>query len=93
LTRIVVPLAAPGFAACAVFSLLLSWNEFLFALILTSTAKAQTVPVAVAATVSDTVIEWGNMAAACVITVIPVIVFAILLQKHIAYGLTAGALK
>ena len=47
----------------------------------------------VAATISDTVIEWGNMAAACVVTVVPVIVFALLLQKQIAKGLTAGALK
>jgi multiple sugar transport system permease protein len=93
LVRIVLPLTAPGFAASAVFSLLLSWNEFLFALVLTSTKKAQTIPVGVAATIGDTVIEWGNMSAACLITVVPIIVFTLILQKHIAKGLTAGAIK
>jgi multiple sugar transport system permease protein len=93
LWKIVLPLTAPGFAASAVFSLLLSWNEFLFALVLTSTKKSQTIPVAVAATVGDTVIEWGNMSAGCLITVIPIIVFTLLLQKHIAKGLTSGAVK
>jgi multiple sugar transport system permease protein len=93
LIRIVLPLTAPGLAASAVFSLLLSWNEFLFALVLTSTKKAQTIPVGVAATIGDTVIEWGNMSVACLLTVIPVIVFSMLLQKHIAKGITSGALK
>jgi multiple sugar transport system permease protein len=93
LIRIILPLVAPGVAATSVFSFLLGWNEFLFALILTRTPASQTVPVVAATFISDQYVEWGNMAATGVIAVIPVVILMTVAQKHFVQGLTLGAVK
>ena len=93
LWRVVLPLVAPGLAATAVFCLIVSWNEFLFALVLTQTDTAMTLPVGIAGRVTQYGIEWGAMSAAAVVAMIPILVFAIAVQKYLVRGLSLGAVK
>jgi multiple sugar transport system permease protein len=91
--RVVLPLAAPGLAATAIFSVIVTYNDFLIALSLTSTPNAQTVPVGVSTLIGKIQIEWGPMAAAGVIGALPIILFALVVQRHFVRGLTMGAVK
>ena len=91
-TRITVPLMAPGLAATAVFVFVGAWNEFLFALVLTS-REARTLPTVIAEFIGDTGIEWPQIMAASTVALAPVLVATFFLQRHIAAGLTAGAVK
>jgi ABC-type molybdate transport system permease subunit len=93
LLRIVLPLVRPGLAATAVFCLIVAWNEFLFALILTQTESAMTLPVGIAARVTQYEIKWGAMSAAGVVAMLPVLIFATAVQKHLVRGLSLGAVK
>ena len=93
LWRIVLPLAGPGIAATAIFSVITTYNDFLIALTLTSTPEAQTVPVGVSTLIGKIQIEWGPMAAAGVIGALPIALFAIAVQRHFVRGLTMGAVK
>jgi ABC-type glycerol-3-phosphate transport system permease component len=90
--RVTLPLMAPGLAATGVFVFVGSWNEFLFALTLTS-REARTLPTVIAEFVGDTGIEWPQIMAASTIALAPVLIATFVLQRHIAQGLTAGALK
>lgn len=93
MTRIAFPLVAPGLAASAIFCFILSWNEFLFALILTSN-KAMTLPVAITGYLRwGEGILWGQISAMAVIITIPVFIFATLVQNQLVRGMTFGALK
>ena len=91
--RVVLPLAAPGIAATAIFSVIATYNDFLIALSLTSTPNAQTVPVGVSTLIGKIQIEWGPMAAAGVVGALPIILFAVAVQRHFVRGLTMGAVK
>ncbi|NPV53888.1 MAG: carbohydrate ABC transporter permease [Firmicutes bacterium] len=91
-TRIVMPLAAPGLVATAIFCFIFSWNEFFFALVMTRTAT-KTIPVAIAGYIGIYGIRWGEMSAAALIGALPIIIFASLVQKHLVRGLTLGAVK
>jgi multiple sugar transport system permease protein len=93
LRRVVLPLAAPGLAATAIFSVIATYNDFLIALTLTSTPDAQTVPVGVSTLIGKIQIEWGPMAAAGVVGALPIVIFAIVVQRHFVRGLTLGAVK
>jgi multiple sugar transport system permease protein len=93
LRRVVLPLAAPGLAATAIFSVIVTYNDFLIALTLTSTPSAQTVPVGVSTLIGKIQIEWGPMAAAGVVGALPIMIFAIIVQRHFVRGLTLGAVK
>ena len=93
LLRIVLPLVKPGLAATAVFCLIVAWNEFLFALILTQTEAAMTLPVGIASRVTQYEIKWGAMSAAGVAAMLPVLVFATAAQKYLVRGLSLGAVK
>ncbi len=86
--RIVLPLAAPGIAA--ILLLIFSWNEFLFAFSVAG-AKARTAPVSVFNFVGVEEVLWGQLHAAGTMVVLPVILFALLVQRRMAAGLTAGA--
>lgn len=90
---IMVPLAAPGLVASSILCLLLAWNEFGFALILTYTLKSQTLPIAIAGFTSDRGTYFGAMAAAGTLAVVPVFLFAVVIQRYLVQGLTAGAVK
>ena len=93
LVRVVLPLVAPGLAATAVFCLIISWNEFLFALVLTQTDAAMTLPVGIAGRVTQYEIKWGVMSAAAAVALVPILVFALALQKYLVRGLSLGAVK
>src|SRR5215831_6614663 len=93
LRRIILPLATPGLAATAVFCLIVSWNEFLFALVLTQTDDAMTLPVGIAGRVTQYGIKWGVMSAAAVVAMVPILAFAISVQKYLVRGLSLGAVK
>lgn len=90
--KIVFPLAKNGLITTFAFCILLTWSEFLFALILTST-NAKTLPVGAITFVAARGIEWGNTTAASTIILIPLIVLMVMLQKFLVKGLTFGALK
>lgn len=90
---IMVPLAAPGLVASAILCMLLAWNEFGFALILTYTLDSQTLPIAIAGLSSDRGTYFGAMAAAGTLAVLPVFAFAVFIQRYLVQGLTAGAVK
>jgi multiple sugar transport system permease protein len=93
LLRIVLPLVRPGLAATAVFCLIVAWNEFLFALILSQTESAMTLPVGIAAHVTQYEIQWGVMSAAGVVAMLPVLLFAGAAQRYFVRGLSLGAIK
>src|ERR1043166_3597647 len=93
LRRVVLPLVTPGLAATAVFCLIISWNEFLFALVLTQTDAAMTLPVGIAGRVTQYGIKWGAMSAAAVVAMIPILAFALAVQKYLVRGLSLGAVK
>jgi multiple sugar transport system permease protein len=88
-----LPLAIPGIAATAIFTLILSWQEFLFALILTQTSASSTLPILVSSQVTQYQILWGQMGAAGTITMIPVLIFAFSVQKYLVRGMSFGAIK
>ncbi len=91
--EIVLPLTRPGLAATTLLTLILNWNEYLFAVFL-STSKAQTMPIMVAAkNAGEKGILWWEMCAVIVIMIIPVILMSILLQRFIARGVLLGAVK
>lgn len=90
--RIALPLAAPGLTTTIIFCLLYSWNEFLFALLLTS-AKSQTLPVIAASFITPIGIEWGQIFSMAVVVMSPMVVLGILIRNHFVKGLTMGAVK
>src|SRR5438067_10699033 len=93
LLRIVLPLTAPGLVATAIFALILVWNEFLFALIITTTSATITLPVGVAGFVSQFDVLWGQMSAVSTIAIIPILIFTLAVQRYLVRGLTFGAVK
>jgi multiple sugar transport system permease protein len=91
--RVVLPLAAPGLVATAIFAVIVTYNEFLFALVLTSTPDAETMPVGAATLIGRINVDWGAMSAAGVIGALPIVIFALAVQRHLVRGLTMGAVK
>ena len=91
-TRVVLPLALPGLAVTAIFAFIYSWNEFLYASMLTS-FNAKTLPVVISGYISDKFLRWGEMSALGTMMLIPVIIFAAAAQKYLVRGLTFGAVK
>ncbi|MFI4986402.1 MAG: carbohydrate ABC transporter permease [Alphaproteobacteria bacterium] len=91
--RILIPAALPGLAAAAMFAFMTAWNDYLFAVILTTTMAAKTIPVVVAGFATDVTTERTLMATGGVLAVIPPLVLAFLFQRLIVQGLTAGAVK
>lgn len=90
--RVTLPLAAPGIATSAILSFIFSWNNFMFALIL-SAESTRTLPVAIFNFVGYASIDWGGLMAASVVITTPVMVMALFAQKYIVAGLSAGATK
>lgn len=92
LWRVVLPVVSGGLAVTAIFAFLASWNEFLFALLLTS-IRAQTTPIVIANFQTQFGLDWGAMTALAAVYSIPVILLTLVLQRHIVAGLTLGAVK
>ncbi|HVM83395.1 MAG TPA: carbohydrate ABC transporter permease, partial [Candidatus Binatia bacterium] len=91
-TRIVLPIALPGMVAAFILSLVLCWNEYFFAALLTST-DAKTLPVMVASQTGSQGINWWSMAALSTAAIVPLIIIGVVLERYIIKGLTAGAGK
>lgn len=89
---VMLPLSLPGIFAASIFSLVLAWNDFLFAVVLTS-RNAPTLPLLVSGFVTDMGVSWGIIMAAGSVIVVPVLVFTLLTQKHLLRGMTRGAVK
>jgi multiple sugar transport system permease protein len=94
-TKVILPLAAPGTFTAAILVFIFCWNEFLFAITLTSSNNARTVPAALAFFTGESqfTAPTGNIAAAGVVVTVPIILFVLLFQRRIVAGLTAGAVK
>lgn len=90
--RVILPLATPGLIATAIFCIINSWNEFVFALFLTS-SDASTLPTTVTLFLSVSGVVWGEMSAIGVVTIMPVLIFAMVVQKYMIRGLTFGGVK
>lgn len=90
--RVVLPLSVPGVATATILSFIFSWNNFLFALVL-SNQQTRTLPVAISNFTSYASVDWGGLMAASVIITVPVMVIALLSQRYVVSGLTAGATK
>jgi multiple sugar transport system permease protein len=93
--KVIVPLSAPGVVTAGLLVFIFAWNEFLFAITLTSTPERRPVPAAIAFFTGSTQFEdpLGTISAASVIVTVPLIVLVLLFQKRIVSGLTAGAVK
>ena len=93
LLHVFLPLALPSLVAVVLFTFLTSWNEFLLALMFTQTPASQTMPIIVASFASDFTISFSFINAAGVLAIIPPVLLAIMFERYIVSGLTAGAVK
>jgi multiple sugar transport system permease protein len=90
--RVILPIVKPGLASTGIFCLINSWNEFLFALVLTG-RHTQTLPVAIPSLITPIGTSWGQVAAVGTVTILPVLIIAFIVQKHIVAGMTGGAVS
>jgi multiple sugar transport system permease protein len=93
LFRVVLPLARPGVLATALFGFLLAWDEFLYALVFTSSLNSKTIPVAIAEFTGRHAVDFGMMATGGVLASLPPLVIAFVFQRYIVGGLASGAVK
>jgi multiple sugar transport system permease protein len=93
--KVIIPLAAPGTFTAAILVFIFCWNDFVFAITLTSSKASQTVPAALAFFTGESqfTAPTGNIAAAAILVTIPIILFVLLFQRRIVAGLTSGAVK
>lgn len=93
LCRVILPLAAPGVAATAIFAFVSSWSELLFAITFTSQTEMRTLSAGLLFMVGQYEIQWGQLSAGVIISTLPVAVLFTYLQRHLIRGLAAGAVK
>ena len=93
LFRVLLPVAMPGIISTAVYTFLLAWNEFLFALALTRSMDMRTVPVGISMMVGEFGLKWDEMMAFSVIGSVPVLVLFMAVQRFVVGGLSAGGVK
>lgn len=90
--RVILPLAQPGIIASAILAFLMSWNEFMFALVLTR-IDSKTLPIGMYDFFADGFVRWNWLSAATIYSLIPAIIFVVFFQKHLIRGMLAGAVK
>ncbi len=90
--KVALPLSVPGIIASALYTIIYSWNDFLFALMLTS-PKTKTIPLGILASFSAVEISWGRMAVMSIFAIIPAVIISLFLNRYFVQGLTAGATK
>ena len=90
--NIILPITKPGLVASAILTFTATWNEFLFAVIL-SINKSKTLPVVIAGFITDRGLAWGPMAASALVTLVPVVILTLLVQKDFVKGVAMGAVK
>ena len=93
LVRVVMPLVRNGLAATAIFVAIAAWNEYMFALMLTTSAGSRTWPVGLQLMIGEFQLPWGLLAAGGVVSIIPVFLLFAIVQRTMVRGLTAGAVK
>ena len=93
LFRVVMPISVPGLISTGMFVFLLAWDEFFYALIFTSTLNAKTVPVAIAEFIGRYVVNVNGMMAGGILAAVPPVLVALIFQRYIVRGMTAGAVK
>jgi N,N'-diacetylchitobiose transport system permease protein len=91
--RVLLPLVAPGLVATSIFAFIQAWNEYIIAYVLLSSPEKQTLTVWLASFTTNRGTAWGPLMAGATLTAIPVVIFFVLVQRRIAFGLTAGAVK
>lgn len=90
--RVLLPLTGPGVLTCSILSFVFSWNNFMFAVVLTG-SRTRTLPIAIFNFLSYSEINWGGLMAAAVVITLPILLVALVAQRYIIQGLTAGAVK
>ncbi|MGN9909516.1 carbohydrate ABC transporter permease [Phytohabitans sp. LJ34] len=93
LWRVLVPISVPGMVAVGVYTFMISWNEYLFALTLTRTDNMRTVPIGIQLLMGQHSYEWNQMMAMSILGSIPVLILFLLFQRRFIGGLTSGAVK
>jgi len=93
LWRVIVPLSVPGVVATAVYTFLLAWNEFLFALTLTKSDDMRTVPIGIELLMGQHAFEWNQMMAMSVLGSLPLLLIYLFAQRYFLAGMTAGSVK
>jgi len=93
LWRVIVPVSVPGIVATGVYTFLLAWNEFLFALTLTKSMDMRTVPIGIQLLMGQHAYEWNEMMAMSVLGSLPILVLYLCVQRYFLTGMTAGSLK
>jgi multiple sugar transport system permease protein len=93
LWRILVPVATPGIVSAGMYTFVLAWNEYLFALTLTRTVEMRTVPIGIQLLMGQHSYEWNEMMAMSIVGSIPVLVLFLFFQRYFIGGLTAGSVK
>jgi multiple sugar transport system permease protein len=93
LFRVILPLARPGLLSTALFAFLVAWDEFLYALVFTSTNASKTIPVAIAEFTGRYTTDFGLQAAGGILAAVPPVLIAVAFQRYIVGGLSAGAVK
>ena len=90
--RVILPLSGPGVLSASILAFIFSWNNFMFSIVL-ATNRTKTLPVAIYNFISYAQIDWGGLMAAAIVITVPVLVLALVTQRFIVRGLTAGAVK
>lgn len=93
LWRVIIPVAAPGMVAAAIFSFILAWNEFMFANTFINTESLRTLPIGLQSLIGEYSTDWGMLMAGSVITTLPIVLFFLFVQKRLVSGLAAGSVK
>jgi len=93
LWRVLVPVSLPGIVATGVYTFLLCWNEFLFALTLTKTTRMRTVPIGIQQLMGQHAYEWNEMMAMSLLGALPILIMYLVAQRHFLAGMTAGSVK
>ena len=93
LRRVLVPISVPGIVATGVYTFLLAWNEFLFALTLTKTTDMRTVPIGIQLLMGQHAYEWNEMMAMSMLGSIPILIMYLVAQRYFIAGMTAGSVK
>lgn len=91
-TKVVLPLVKPGLVSVTILCLIFSWNEFLFANVLTKEA-AKTLPPTISVLITSRTVQWGRVGALATLVVLPILIFTYLIQRYMVRGLTLGAVK
>ena len=91
--RILLPLVGPGLVATSIFAFIQAWNEFIIAYVFLHDSDKQTLTVWLASFTTLRGTDWGPLMAGATLTALPVVTFFVLVQRKIAFGLTAGAVK